>query len=168
MPVRLAIVADAEAINAIYNYYVRNSAATFQVDDETTEERVEELHTRPVNQPLTVLEDEGEIVGWGALSPFRSRCAYRGTIELTVYVRHDCHRRSYGRVIVRDLIARACSLGYHTILAASCEESVGNIGLLKSLGFADAGTLREVGCKFDRRLDVVYMQLMLAEPVWES
>ena len=168
MPVRLATVADAEAINAIYNYYVRNSAATFQVDDGTTEERVEELRTRPVNQPLTVLEDGGEIVGWGALSPFRSRCAYRDTIELTVYVRHDCHRRGYGRVIVRDLVARARSLGYHTILAASCEESVGSIGLLDSLGFSDAGRLREVGCKFGRRLDVVYLQLMLAEPVGES
>ena len=160
----LATAADAEAINAIYNHYVRTSAATFQVDDETTEERVEELRTRPDNQPLTVLEESGEIVGWGALSPFRSRCAYRDTIELTVYVRHDCHRRGCGRAIVRDLIARARSLGYHTILAASCEESVGSIGLLRSLGFRDAGTLREVGCKFGRRLDVGYLQLMLSEP----
>ena len=161
---RLATVADAEAINAIYNHYVRTSAATFQVDDETTEERVEELRTRPGNQPITLLEADGEIVGWGALSPFRSRCAYRDTIELTIYVRHDCHRRGYGRVIVQDLITRARSLGYHTILAASCEESVGSIALLKSLGFDDAGTLREVGCKFGRRLAVVYLQLMLAEP----
>ena len=168
MPARLATVADAEAINAIYNHYVRTSAATFQVDDETTEERIEELRTRPNEQPMIVLEDGGEIVGWGALSPFRSRCAYRETIELTVYVRSDCHRRGYGRVIVRDLIALARSLGYHTLLAASCEESVGSIGLLRSLGFVDAGTLREVGCKFGRRLDVVYLQLMLAEPVHES
>ena len=168
VPIHLATVADAEAINAIYNHYVRHSAATFQVDDETTEERVEELRTRPNDRPMIVLEDDGEIVGWGALSPFRSRCAYRDTIELTIYVRHDCHRRGYGRVIVRDLIARARSLGYHTILAASCGESVGSIGLLKSLGFSDAGTLREVGCKFGRRLNVVYLQLMLAEPVQES
>ena len=95
---RLATVADAEEINAIYNYYVRTSAATFQVDDETTEERVEELRTRPGNQPLIVLEVDDAVVGWGALSPFRSRCAYRDTIELTVYVRHDCHRQGYGRV----------------------------------------------------------------------
>ena len=124
---RLATVADAEEINAIYNYYVRTSAATFQVEDETTEERVEELRTRPGNQPLIVLEIDRKIVGWGALSPFRSRCAYRDTIELTAYVRHDCHRQGYGRVIVQDLIERARSLGYHTILAASCEESVGSI-----------------------------------------
>ena len=160
--IRRATVADAEAINAIYNHYVRTSAATFQVEDETTEERVEELRSRPENQPITLLEADGEIVGWGALSPFRSRCAYRDTIELTVYVRHDCHRRGYGRVIVQDLIERARSLGYHTVLAASCEESVGSIALLKSLGFDDAGTLREVGCKFGRRLTVIYLQLLLA------
>jgi L-amino acid N-acyltransferase YncA len=161
MQVRLATIADAEAINAIYNHYVRTSAATFQVDDETADERVEELRARPDNQPLTVLEVDGKVVGWGALSPFRSRCAYRDTIELTVYVRDDCHRRGYGRAIVQDLVARARSLGYHTVLAASCEESVGSVGLLKSLGFEEAGRLREVGAKFGRRLDVIYLQLML-------
>ena len=158
---RLATAADAEAINAIYNHYVRTSAATFQVDDETTEERAEEIRARPANQPLVVLEAGGEIVAWGALSPFRSRCAYRQTIELTVYVRHDCHRRGYGRAIVKDLLRRATSLGYHSVLAVSCAESVGSIGLLKSLGFEEAGRLREVGSKFGRRLDVVYLQLML-------
>ncbi|MEO8439232.1 MAG: N-acetyltransferase family protein [Spartobacteria bacterium] len=162
---RLATPADAEAINAIYNHYVQTSTATFQVEDETTEERVEELRKRPDDQAFTVLEDGGQIVGWGALSPFRSRCAYRDTIELTVYVRHDCHRRGCGRAIVEDLVARAQSSGYHTILAVSCEESVGSIALLKSLGFSDAGRLREVGAKFGRHLDVVYLQLMLADSV---
>jgi len=158
---RLATVADAEEINAIYNYYVRTSAATFQVDDETTEERVEELRTRPENQPLIVLEAEDAVVGWGALSPFRSRCAYRDTIELTVYVRHDCHRRGYGRVMAQDLIERARSSGFHTVLAVCCEESVGMIRMLDSLGFKVAGRFREVGIKFGRRLDVVYLQLLL-------
>ena len=139
---RLATVADAEAINAIYNHYVRTSAATFQVEDETTEERVEELRRRPANQPLTVLETDGRIVGWGALSPFRARCAYRDTIELTAYVQQNSHRRGYGRTIVQDLLERARSLGYHTVLAASCEESVGMIGLLQSLDFKEAGRLR--------------------------
>ncbi len=142
---RLAAVADAEGINAIYNHYVRTSTATFQVDDETTENRIEELRSRPDNQPVIVLEAGGEVIVWGALSPFKSRCAYRETVELTVYVRQDCHRHGYGRAIVQDLIERARSLGYHTILAVSCEESVGSIGLLKSLGFAEAGRLREVG-----------------------
>jgi len=160
---RLATVADAEAINAIYNHYVRTSAATFQVEDETTAEREEELRTRPPNQPLTVLEIDGEIVGWGALSPFKSRCAYRDTIEISIYVRADCHRRGYGRAIVQDLVQRAISSGYHSIMAASCEESIGSIALLKSLGFHEAGRLREVGSKFGRRLDVVYLQLMLGE-----
>jgi phosphinothricin acetyltransferase len=157
---RLATVADTEAINAIYNHYVRTSAATFQVDDETTEDRSEELRSRPPGHPLTVLEVGGKIVGWGALSPFRSRCAYRDTIELTTYVQHESHRHGYGRMLVRDLIERARSLGYHTILAVCCEESVGMIGLLESSGFGEAGRLRAVGSKFGRRLDVIYLQLI--------
>jgi L-amino acid N-acyltransferase YncA len=158
---RIATVADAAAINAIYNHYVRSSAATFQVEDETTEEREEELRSRPLNQPVTVLELESRIVAWGALSPFHSRCAYRDAVELTAYVHHDNQRSGYGRTIVQDLIERARSLGYHTVLAVSCEESVGMIRLLKSLGFSEAGRLREVGNKFGRRLDVLYLQRLL-------
>ena len=157
---RLATVADAEAINTIYNHYVQTSAATFQVEDETTEERVDELRRRPANQPLTVLEIDGRIVGWGALSPFRARCAYRETIELTAYVQPNRHRRGYGRTIVQDLLERARSLGYHTVLAVSCVESVEMIGLLQSLGLKEAGRLRAVGSKFGRRLDVIYLQLI--------
>ncbi len=159
---RLATVADAAAINVIYNHYVRTSAATFQIDDETTEERAEELRTRPNEQPMIVLEAAGEAVGWGALSPFRSRCAYRETIELSVYVRHDCQRHGYGRMIVQELIALARSLGYHTILAVSCEESIGSMALLRSLGFVEVGCLHDVGMKFGRRFNVHYLQLMLA------
>ena len=76
--------------------------------------------------------------------------------------RHDSHRQGYGRVIVQDLIERGHSSGYHTILAASCEESVGSIRLLESLGFKETGRMQEVGSKFGRRLAVVYLQLMLA------
>ncbi len=163
MAPRLATETDAAAINAIYNHYVQTSAATFQMEEETTEKRMEELRTRPERQPFIVLEAEGAIVGWGALSPFRSRCAYRETIELSVYVRPGSHRRGYGRLIVQDLIARARSLGYHTLVAASCAESVGSIALLRSLGMVEAGRLREVGHKFGRRYDVVYLQLLFQE-----
>ncbi|MEO7723293.1 MAG: N-acetyltransferase family protein [Chthoniobacterales bacterium] len=157
---RLATVADAAAINAIYNHYVRTSTATFQVEDETTAEREEDLRERPPSQPVIVLEAEDVVVGWGALSPFQSRCAYRETAELTAYVRHGSHRQGYGRLIVQDLLTRARSLGYHAIIAVSCEESAGMIRLLGSLGFVEAGRLRQVGSKFDRRLDVIYLQLL--------
>ena len=111
---------------------------------------------------MIVLETAGEVVGWGTLSSFRARCAYRETIELSVYVRQDCQRRGYGRRIVQELISLARSLGYHTILAVSCEESVGSIALLKSSGFVEVGCLLEVGLKFGRRFSVYYLQLMLA------
>ena len=119
---------------------------------------------RPNEQPMIVLEAAGEVAGWGALSAFRSRCAYRETIELSIYVRHDCHRRGFGRMIVDELIVLARSLGYHTVLAVSCEESIGSIALLRSLGFVEVGCLREVGMKFGRRFNVHYLQLMLLSP----
>ena len=63
-------------------------------------------------------------------------------------------------MLVRDLIARARSLGYHTVLAVCCEESVGMMQLLESSGFAEVGRLRTVGSKFGRLLDVIYLQLI--------
>ena len=147
---RLATVADAAAINAIYNHYVRTSTATFQVDEETTEERAEELRTRSPDQPTTVLENEGQIVGWGALSPFRSRCAYRDTIELTIYVQKYFHRRGLVRVLLQDLIERARELGYHILLAVSRAGSAGRTGHLRSLGLAEARRLRDAGNQVGR------------------
>jgi len=142
---RTATVADAEAINAIYNHYVRTSAATFQVEEETKEEREEELRSRPNELPLIVLEADGEVVGWGTLSPFKSRCAYRDTIEISIYVRHDCHGRGIGSMLLNDLISRAHTIGHHSIVALISADQERSVALHHKAGFTEVGRLREVG-----------------------
>src|SRR5205807_1411643 len=101
-------------------------------------------------------------IGWGALSPWKSRCAYANTVEASVYVRHDLHRRGVGRVLLADLIERARAAGHHTILGGTCTEQPPSLALQEALGFVRVGCLREVGFKFGRWLDVAYMQLMLS------
>ncbi|MCW3100740.1 MAG: yncA [Chthonomonadaceae bacterium] len=158
---RLATVVDAPAISAIYNHYVVHSTCTYQLDPETVEERLEWLSARTEKHPVLVAESAGGVVGWASLSEHKSRCAYAHTMESSVYVHHDWHRKGIGRALIADLIVRARDLGHHTILAGVSADQTASIALHEAFGFVKVAHYREVGYKFDRWLDVIYYQFML-------
>jgi phosphinothricin acetyltransferase len=159
--IRLATEADVAAINAIYNHYVRTSVCTYQETEDTLEDRIAWLraHT-PDYFPATVAEMNGEVVGFGSLSPFRARSAYRFTVENAIYVRHDLHGRGIGRRLLADLIERSRLAGHKSIIAVIDAEQSGSIALHEAFGFVVCGELKQAGYKFDRWLDVVFMQLL--------
>jgi len=159
--IRLAAPEDAGIINDIQNHYVLTSTATFHTEPLTLEERLAWLKNRSSAHPVTVALAEGAIVGWGALEVFRGRRAYRHTAEFSVYVRYDWHRRGVGRAILADLMTRARALQYHALVGGCCSESAAVIALLESLGFDRVAHFREVGRKFDRWLDVVFLERVL-------
>ena len=159
--IRLATALDLPSINAIYNHYVLHSTCTYQTEPETPDARAAWFAGRGAAHPVTVAEVDGEVVGWGSLSMFHTRAAYARTVENSVYVRHDRQRRGIGRALLLDLIGRARGLGHHTIIAGISAEQAPSIALHAAAGFVEVGRLREVGHKFDRWLDVVYLQLML-------
>src|SRR5437016_5173118 len=117
--IRLATESDLVAINEIYNWYVPRSTCTYQEEPEPIEARRQwfQMHHTNPRHPVTVAEVNGEIVGWGSLSDYRERSAYRFTCEDSVYVRHDMHGRGIGSAILADLIERARRLDYRTIIA---------------------------------------------------
>ena len=160
--IRLATVADLEAINRIYNYYVLTSTCTYQEEVEPLETRLVWFDRHGPEHPVTVAENAGAVVGWGALSPFHARSAYRRTVENAVYVDAQQRGLGFGRLLLADLIARAQSLGHHTIVGLVDSEQSASLALHTSLGFTRVGHLKEVYYKFDRWLDVVYMQLLLS------
>jgi phosphinothricin acetyltransferase len=162
MPViRLATESDLSVINAIYNHYVLHSTCTYQTEPETPDARAAWFASHGPKHPVTVAEVDGEVVGWGSLSPFHRRAAYGRTVENSVYVRHDRHRRGIGRALLLDLIRRATDLGHHTIIAGISADQTASIAMHAAAGFVEVGRLREVGHKFGRWLDVAYLQLML-------
>ena len=161
LTIRLATPDDLPAINAIYNHYVLHSTCTYQEEPSTPEERAAWFATHGLRHPVTVALRGGEVIAWGSLSRFHPRSAYGRTVENSVYVRHDLHRRGLGRVLLDDLIERGKSIGHRTILALIDFEQRGSIALHEKLGFIEVGRLREVGFKFGRWLDVIYMQRML-------
>ena len=162
--VRPATVDDLPAVREIYNHYVATTTCTFQLEPETLAERERWFHDRDQRHAVTVAESDGVVAAWASLSPWKSRCAYEHSAEVSVYVRHDRRRMGLGRALLRDLIARARSSRMHTLIAGVCTEHPGSIALHESEGFERAALFRQVGRKFDRWLDVAYLQLMLGEP----
>ncbi len=159
--IRIAIRDDAGVINDIQNHYVVSSTATFLTEPLTLEQRLAWLDGRSQAHPVTVAQANGSVVGWGSLEVFRARPAYRHTAELSVYVHHVRHRRGIGRAILADLLERARALGHHTLVGGCCSETTAAIALLEASGFSRVAHFREVGRKFDRWLDVVFLQRLL-------
>jgi L-amino acid N-acyltransferase len=160
--IRLATADDLKAINDLYNYYVLASTCTYQEEKETLEARKRWFeHHHPETFPIIVAEQEGKLLGWGSLSPYHTRIAYRFTVENSVYIHHEYLRQGIGSTLLKDLIERARKIGYHAIIAAIDGSQSASIELHNKFKFAEVGHFREVGFKFGTWLDVVYLELML-------
>ena len=159
--IRLAAEPDAPAICEIYNYYVRTSTCTFHTDPESIDHRLAWLRAHGERHPATVYCVDGTVVGWASLTQWHPRPAYSQTAEVSFYIDSGWHRRGIGRALLKDLIERASSLGFHVLIGGVCTEHVASMELQKSLGFREVARFTEVGRKFDRWLDVAYFQLTL-------
>src|SRR5687768_16205034 len=132
--IRLATVDDLEAINDIYNHYVPRSTCTYQLEPEPIEGRRVWFEAHPPDRyPVTVAQEDSQILGWGSLSKFRDRAAYAPSVEASVYIRHDKHRRGIGKALLIDLIQRARALGFHTLVGGASADQTASLALQESL-----------------------------------
>ncbi|MEQ1759656.1 MAG: N-acetyltransferase family protein [Vicinamibacterales bacterium] len=160
--IRLAQASDLPAINEIYNHYVVESTCTYQETPEPAEGRLAWFERHGARHPVIVAERNGMVAGWGSLSPFHARSAYRFTVENSVYVHHAQHRQGIGDALLGDLVTRASTLGHRSIIAGIDSDQPASIAIHARHGFIKVGHLQRVGYKFDRWLDVIYMQLTIA------
>jgi len=158
---RAATADDLDAINDIYNHYVLHSTCTYQETAEPMAGWRRWFVGHGAGHPVTVAEIGGKVVGWGSLSPYHARSAYRNTVENSVYVHHEFHRRGIGSMILKDLIERSRAIGHRAIIAGIDAEQMGSVRLHEKFGFEKVGHFRQVGFKFGRWLDVIYMELLL-------
>ncbi len=158
---RPATKADAPALVDILNHYIAHSTTTFLTEPQTIDDRLKWFDERSEIYPAIVAEAEGAVVAWGALSSHNPRGGYRHTADVSVYVHPDFYRRGIGRNILNELITRARAVKHHALIANCCSESVASIALHETLGFSRVACLREIGRKFDRWLDVIYLELLL-------
>ena len=159
--IRAAERRDAEGIRTIYNHYVNESTALFDMVPRTLDEQVQWIDEHSGGHPAVVAELDGLIVGFGSLSAFRPRPAYATTVEDSVYLLVDHQGQGIGRRLLEELLRLAAAHGFHSVIARITGANDASIALHASCGFETVGTEREVGRKFGQWLDVVEMQRML-------
>jgi len=158
---RLATVDDAEAIRAIYNVEVTTSTVTFDLEPRTLAAQRDWLAARSGAHSAIVAEHDGVVVGFGSLSPWKDRPAYRTSVEDSVYVHRDHQGRGIGRVLLTRLVDIANESGFHAMFGRIVGGHEASIGLHRALGFEIIGVEKEVGRKFGRWLDVVIVEKLL-------
>ncbi|MEQ1874691.1 MAG: N-acetyltransferase family protein [Ilumatobacteraceae bacterium] len=162
---RLATIADAEQIREIYNYEVQHTTATFDLVPRTLAEQQQWLAERSGAFATIVAVDDTPdspaVVGFGALSPYKERAAYRTSVENSVYVRRGRHGEGIGRLLLTELLATAARSGFHTVFARINAASEASVALHRACGYEPVGIEREVGRKFGRWHDVALMQRLL-------
>jgi L-amino acid N-acyltransferase YncA len=161
--VRRAALADIPAITRIYTHAVDHGTASFELtapDEGEMTRRFNELTTGGF--PYLVAVIDGAVVGYAYAGPYRARPAYRFTVENSVYVAHDSHRRGVGKALLEALIEASTEKGFRLMVAVIGDSNqAASIGLHEAAGFKHAGVFENIGYKFDRWLDSVLMQRAL-------
>ena len=162
--IRDATETDLPGILAIYNEVIRTSTAVYTEQEATLQDRQAWFAARRgQGYPVLVAADPstGAVLGYATFGDFRPWPGYRHTVEHSVHVRADARGRGLGRSLVEPLLARAALAGKHVIVAGIDAANPASIRLHERLGFEQAGRLREVGTKFGRWLDLLFMQRFL-------
>jgi phosphinothricin acetyltransferase len=148
-------------IARIYNQAVRHTVATFDTEEKTAGEMEVWFRHHDARFAVFVAGGEGPAAGWASLSRWSDRGAYRDTAEVSIYVDERCRDRGIGQKLLERLVEHARRQGFHTLLARIAGDNEASVHIHDKLGFRMVGTMREVGYKFGRFIDVHLMQLML-------
>lgn len=163
LAIRPASQADVSQITSIYNHYVATTTVTFDRDAKSPEDRSRWLTDRLPEHPVLVAEVEGSVVGWGSVSPYGKRASWKHTVELGVYLDPETTGRGVGSAILGKLIEECRRIGHHALMAQIVTDNAASLAMAERAGFERVGTLREVGRKFGRWLDVAVLELRLAD-----
>jgi L-amino acid N-acyltransferase YncA len=161
MQIRPIAVGDAEATRTIYNVEVLETTVTFDLVPRTLTAQELWIEQHLGGHPAIVAVDDGTVVGFASLSPFKARAAYAPTVEDSVYVHRDARGRGVGGLLLREIISLGTDHGFHSVMARIVGGHDASITLHQKCGFEEIGCEREVGRKFGRWLDVMVMQRML-------
>jgi phosphinothricin acetyltransferase len=164
--IRPAVTSDIPAITRIYANAVEHGTASFELnapDEAEIARRMNDLTGK--GYPYLTGEIEGALAGYAYAGPYRARPAYRLTVEDSVYIAPDRHRRGIGRALLAALIEATAARGFRQMIAVIGDSGnqAGSIGLHEALGFRPVGILQDVGFKHGRWLDSVLMQRALGD-----
>lgn len=162
MTIRPVVLQDARAISEIYNYYVQHTVYSFEVEpvsETEMERRIEEV--LKADLPFCVGEENGRVVGFCYVHPWKSRAAYGASLETTIYLDKDCLEGGRGKALYEWLLNALDRQRIHTLIACITLPNPRSTRLHERLGFQQVSHFKAVGRKFDTWLDVGDWQLML-------
>jgi L-amino acid N-acyltransferase YncA len=161
--IRPATREDLPAILKIYNDAVVTTTATYDYEPRTLEHRVAwyEDHINNGYPIFVAIDENGTIVGWSSLSRYHDRQGFRYTTENSIYIAESHRGRGIGKQLLQPLIETARKQNFRVIIAAIDAENKVSIKLHEKFGFEVVGHFKKVGYKFDRWLDVIYMELLV-------
>ncbi|MGP0072218.1 MAG: N-acetyltransferase family protein [Bryobacteraceae bacterium] len=162
MTIRDAVEDDFAAITEVYNDVLRTSTAIYSDQPATVAERIAWWRSRSAQDYPTLVAVEGDaVVGFSSFGDFRSWPGYRYTVEHTVHVHARWRGRGAGSGLMKALIPRAAALGKHVMIGGIDADNAASLKFHERLGFERVAHFREVGFKFGRYLDLVFVQLPL-------
>ena len=144
--------ADIEAVNLLYNYYIRNTAFTFDINEKTLSEKKEwsKIFKKDSPYQCIVAYENDTLVGFASSRPFRDKEAYNSSIETSVYISHNYIGKGYGKLLMEDLFIKIDGYNVNRVYAFITEPNNASEKLHLLLGFKKIGVLNNVGKKFGK------------------
>ncbi|UUZ80411.1 N-acetyltransferase family protein [Paenibacillus sp. P26] len=159
--IRKAVKADVPLMLTIYNEVVRKSSATFDLEEQSLEQRLDWFAKFDDRHPLLVAEVNGKVAGYCGILPFRPKPAYAQTVEVSIYIDELMQGNGIGQALLQKILELAKSIGHHNIIAGIVGENNGSVRLHEKMGFTLVGTFLEVGYKFGQWHDISFYQRLL-------
>jgi len=160
--IRLATEDDLPGMLEIYNDIILNTTAVYEYEPHTLEMRRQWFLTKQEQRfPVFLAEEDGNLAGFSSIGPFRAWAAYKYSVENSIYVKSGLRGKGIGRLLLAPLIGAARNLKMHTIIAGIEATNEASIKLHESFGFNEVAHFNEVGWKFERWLDLKFLQLLI-------
>jgi len=160
--IRKAIESDLPQLLTIYNEIILNTTAVYDYEPHSMEMRRQWFHAKKEQGfPVFVAEDGERILGFSSIGPFRAWAAYKYSVENSVYVAANYRGQGVGKLLLAPLIDAAGKLKLHTIIAGIDATNETSLRLHKSFGFEEVAYFKQVGWKFERWLDLKFLQLIV-------
>lgn len=160
MNIRQVEIIDAEQIAEIYNFYVQNTHHTFETEPVNFGEMQKRIGEIIKNYPYIIAEENDEILAYAYAAKYKSRCAYRRSVEISVYGKNGTKGKGFGTKLYEKLLEELSKIDAHAIIAGIALPNEASIKIHERFGFEKVAHFREVGFKFNKWIDVGYWELI--------
>ena len=168
--IRTATVNDAEALLEIYSYYVLNTAVSFECEVPSIEEFRDRIETILKRYPYIVLEVDGSVKGYAYAAPFKTRDAYKFSVEITIYLENGSQKKGYGKILLTELEKQLRDNGFTNANACIAYTETEDEYLTNNssefhahMGYRFVGVFHKCAYKFNRWYDMLWMEKHIGE-----